>query len=156
MAVPVALAATVAGCSGDDTSTTAATSTVVSTSGAPQRTTEQAAEEQGPGVRIAIGAARPVVVPADAIMDIKAPAEWGDAAAGLRCTVTDSTGRNEDLRSSDVKKRETIAGGEWITLWTFSSQPATEVTVGCRDTGNRIPADEAHYIRVTPRGANPN
>ncbi|MET7769550.1 hypothetical protein [Nocardia sp. NPDC005366] len=156
MAASVALAVAAAGCSGDDTARTAATSSIASTSGAPQTTTERRAEEQGAGVRIPIGATRAVVIPADAIMDIKAPAEWGDAISGLRCTVTDSSGRNEDLRSSDLKKREDIAGSEWITLWTFSSTPATEVTVGCRDTADKIPADEAHFIRVAPRGANPN
>ncbi|MEU2042097.1 hypothetical protein [Nocardia niwae] len=104
------------------------------------------------GIRILLGEAKRVPVPADVVLDIRAPAAWGQAADGIRCTVTDSSGRNEDLRSSDAKKTDTFGGTEWVTVWTFSSVPNTDVTVGCRDPEAKIAA--AHrdpYLRVVPR-----
>lgn len=156
MAVPALLAVAVAGCSDDTSSNTASTSSAASSTSPVNAAAGQDDAESGAGVHIAPGETRTVLIPADAVMDIKVPAAWGDAVTGLRCTVTDSSGRNEDLRSSDVKKREEIAGTEWVTLWTFSSPPATEVTVGCKDPGNKIAAAEPHYIRVAPRGMNPH
>lgn len=158
MAAPALLAAAVSGCSGGESSEAAVTSSVAPTPSASEAAApapEQPAEAPEAGVRIAVGETGPVFVPADAIMEIKAPAEWGDALSGLRCTVTDSAGRNEDLRSSDVKKRERIAGGEWVTLWTFSAQPATEVTVGCKDPGARVQGEGRHTVLVAARGAVP-
>ncbi|MBH0775580.1 hypothetical protein [Nocardia bovistercoris] len=158
MAAAALLAVAVAGCSGGESSEAAVTSSGESIptgfeAAAPEA--DQHTEAQEGGVRIAVGETGPVFVPADAIMEIKAPAEWGDALSGLRCTVTDSTGRNEDLRSSDVKKRERIAGGEWVTLWTFSAQPATEVTVGCKDPGARVQGAGRHTVLVAARGTIP-
>ncbi|WP_156371221.1 hypothetical protein [Nocardia arizonensis] len=155
MAVPVMLAATVAGCSGDETTESSVTSSVPPPPTPADTTVAQPVEEYGTGVRIAVGETKPVVIPADAVMDIKAPVAWGDALSGLRCAVTDGTGRNEDLRSSDVKKHEDIAGAEWVTLWTFSSQPGSEVTVGCKDPGDRIRVEGQRSILVAPRGVPP-
>ncbi|RJO75197.1 hypothetical protein D5S18_17720 [Nocardia panacis] len=101
------------------------------------------------GTRIPLGDTGRVVIPADAVMDIKAPAAL--AGAGLRCTVVDAAGRNQDLRSA--KRSETIRGEEWVTLWTFSAAPNTELTVGCKDPTAHAPADAA--IRVLPRGTAP-
>ncbi|MFE7797942.1 hypothetical protein [Nocardia sp. NPDC057440] len=150
----VAVAA--AGCSDDKPSSSAATSAVASSVSAVTAAPEPGdTAEPGGGVRITLGETEKVLVPADAVMDIKVLAKWGAAVAGLRCTVTDSTGRNEDLRSSDVKKQESIAGEDWTTIWTFSSPPAAEVSVGCKDPDARITATDIDYIRVAPRGLNP-
>ncbi len=89
-------------------------------------------------------------------MEITVPAEWGAAVNTVRCTVADSNGRNEDLRSSEPKKQEHIAGRKWVTLWSFSSPPATEVTVGCQDVGNLVADAQLRYIRVVPRGLKPS
>ncbi|MGO4646060.1 hypothetical protein AB4305_13975 [Nocardia sp. 2YAB30] len=113
-------------------------------------------DEAGSVVRILLGEMKTVSVPADAVLDIRVPVAWGEAADAIRCTVTESSGRNEDLRSSDVKKIETVGGMEWMTLWTFSSAPTGDVTVGCKDPESKIAA--AHpdpYIRVAPRGVVP-
>lgn len=151
----VAVAAS--GCSDDKPSSSAATSTVASSASAVTAAPEPSeAAESGGGVRITLGETEKVLVPADVVMDIKVPAEWGSAASGLRCAVADSTGRNEDLRSSDVKKQESIAGREWTTIWTFSSPPEAEVSVGCKDPDTKIIATDINYIRVAPRGLNPH
>ncbi|MEU4344884.1 hypothetical protein AB0H00_27090 [Nocardia sp. NPDC023852] len=113
-------------------------------------------DESASIVRILLGEMKTVSVPADAVLDIRVPVAWGEAADAIRCTVTESSGRNEDLRSSDVKKTETVGGTEWMTLWTFSSAPTGDVTVGCKDPESKIAA--AHpdpYIRVAARGVVP-
>ncbi|MFX0575321.1 hypothetical protein [Nocardia nepalensis] len=151
------LAVAVAGCSDDKSTTAAPTSSAASESSSVSATpvaTEH--EEPGSGVRIALGETKKVPIPADAVMDIKVPVDWGAATASLRCTVTDSTGRNEDLRSTNTKKQETIGGIEWMTLWTFSSPAGAEVTVGCKDPESKIAAADSPAIRVTPRGITPH
>ncbi|MFI7670851.1 hypothetical protein [Nocardia sp. NPDC049526] len=155
MTATAALAVAVAGCT-DDKSTTAASS-----SSAPSETSSVSAtpienEEPGDGVRIPLGETKKVPIPADAVMDIKVPVDWGAASGSLRCAVTDSTGRNEDLRSTNAKKQETIGGKEWMTLWTFSSPAGAEVTVGCKDRESKIAAGDDHLIRVVPRGITPH
>jgi hypothetical protein len=156
MAAPALVAAAVAGCSDGKSSSAAVTSTVTPTTNPVTATTDPSdVTEPVGGVRITFGETEKVTIPADAVMDIKVPAEWGPAASNVRCTVTDSTGRNEDLRSSDVKKQETIGGEEWLTIWTFSSPPAAEVTVGCKDPDSTVPATDTHYILVVPRGITP-
>ncbi|WP_040694266.1 hypothetical protein [Nocardia vinacea] len=155
MTATAALAVTVAGCT-DDKSTTAASS-----SSAPSETSSVSAtpvenEEPDGGVRIPLGETKKVPIPADAVMDIKVPVDWGAASGSLRCAVTDSTGRNEDLRSTNTKKQETIGGKEWMTLWTFSSPAGAEVTVGCKDPESKIAAGDDHLIRVVPRGITPH
>lgn len=157
MVVPVLIAAAVAGCSDDKSSKTEASSTAAaassSTTAAPDASDD---DEPGAGVRIPIGETKKVTVPADAVMDIKVPQSWAQATA-LRCTAVDSSGRNEDLRSTDAKKPETIHGQEWITLWTFSSPPNAEITVGCKDPDRKLPTDNPNpFIRVAPRGLLPN
>ncbi|MEV4126290.1 hypothetical protein [Nocardia sp. NPDC049707] len=112
-------------------------------------------EEPGGGVRIPLGENKKVPIPADAVIDIKVPVDWAAASASLHCTVADSTGRNEDLRSTNTKKQETIGGKEWMTLWTFSSPAGAEVTVGCMDPESKIAAGDDRMIRVVPRGVTP-
>ncbi len=154
MAISALVAATVSGCS-DDTSVSGepASSSAATASGAPATTTAVHEHEQADGgIRILLGDVKKVPVPADVVLDIRAPAAWGQSANGIRCTVTDSSGRNEDLRSSDAKKTETFGGTEWVTVWTFSSAPNSDVTVGCKDPESKIAA--AHpdpYLRVVPR-----
>jgi hypothetical protein len=156
MAAPALVAVAVAGCSDAKPSSAAMTSTVTPTTNSVSATVAPSdVTEPSDGVRITFGETKEVTIPADAVMDIKVPAEWGPAASNLRCTVTDSTGRNEDLRSSDVKKQETIGGKEWLTIWTFSSPPAAEVTVGCKDPDSKVPVTDTNYIRVVPRGITP-
>ncbi|WP_227996043.1 hypothetical protein [Nocardia australiensis] len=162
MAAPALAVAAVSGCSDGKSSTAAVTSTVASpATTAPAANSETTAaapsevRESDGGVRITLGETKMVVVPADAVMDIKVPAEWGSAVSSVRCAVTDSTGRNEDLRSSDVKKRESIAGSDWLTIWTFSSPPAAEVTVGCKTPDPAAPVSGKQEIRVVPRGLSP-
>ncbi|MFD0363510.1 hypothetical protein ACFQZZ_18845 [Nocardia sp. GCM10030253] len=156
MTAPALVAVAVTGCSDDKSSSSAATSTVASAASSVAAPDPSIIAEPGGGVRITLGETKKVLIPADAVMDIKVPAEWGPASSSLRCTVTDGTGRNEDLRSSDVKKQESIGGKDWTTIWTFSSPPATEVTVGCKDPDAKIPATDVDYIRVLPRGLNPH
>jgi hypothetical protein len=155
MTVPAALAVAVAGCSDDKSTTTA------SSSSAPAETSSVTAkpienEEPADGVRIPLGETKKVPIPADAVMDIRVPVDWGAASESLRCAVTDSTGRNEDLRSTNTKKQETIGGKEWMTLWTFSSPAGAEVTVGCKDPESKLAPGDDHLIRVVPRGITPH
>ncbi|MFI9509641.1 hypothetical protein [Nocardia sp. NPDC052566] len=152
--VPVLVAVAVAGCSDDKSTKSDSTSSAAASSSS---TTPEPDEGPGGGVRIPLGETKIVVVPADAVMDIKVPVDWGQASAGLRCTVTDSTGRNEDLRSSDAKKQETIAGKEWTTLWTFAAAPNAELTVGCKDPDAKVSGEHQNpFIRVIPRGITPH
>ncbi|MGY4102744.1 hypothetical protein ACW2Q0_24770 [Nocardia sp. R16R-3T] len=151
MAVTAFVAVAVVGCS-DDKSTMAASSSPAPSETSSVGATPAEIEEQGSGVRIPLGDTKKVPIPADAVMDIKVPVDWGVASASLRCAVTDSTGRNEDLRSTDTKKQETIGGQEWMTLWTFSSPPGAEVTVGCKDPDSKIAQGDDRTIWVIPRG----
>ncbi|MEV0245578.1 hypothetical protein AB0H76_03195 [Nocardia sp. NPDC050712] len=152
LTVPALLVATVAGC-GADEATQAAPAT--STTTVAPTTTPAPPPPVVEGVRIPLGKSETVVVPADAVMDIKVPAAWGGSVSALRCTVTDSSGRNEDLRSGDQRKHESLDGRDWTTLWTFSSSPATEVTVGCKDPQSKVSTGDVDYLRVTPRGLLP-
>lgn len=154
MAIAALVVAAVSGCSDDPSEGAAATSTTVGAASSAPATTAGARDDEAAdgGLRILLGEVKKVPVPADAVLDIRAPAAWGQAVGGIRCTVTDSSGRNEDLRSSDAKKTETFGGTEWVTVWTFSSAPNSDVTVGCRDPESKIAA--AHrdpYLRVVPR-----
>ncbi|MBF6369645.1 hypothetical protein IU469_28580 [Nocardia puris] len=155
MAAPALLVATMTGCS-DDNGTEEATTTPVSTSATASEAAPASEPVDIPGaVRIPLGESVNVPVPADAVLDINAPAEWGDAASAVRCTVTDGTGRNEDLRSEEPRKQEEIGGKRWITLWTFSSPPGAEVTVGCADADNAVTDAALRYVLVVPRGVLP-
>ncbi|MET8874967.1 hypothetical protein [Nocardia sp. NPDC004604] len=157
MTVTASLAVAVAGCSDDKSPTAATESSAASESSsvsAMPAATEH--EEPGSGVRIPLGETKKVPIPADAVMDIKVPVDWAAATTSLRCTVTDSTGRNEDLRSTNTNKPENIGGKEWMTLWTFSSPPGAEVTVGCKDPESKIAAGDNQVIRVIPRGITPH
>ncbi|PXX69205.1 hypothetical protein DFR70_102893 [Nocardia tenerifensis] len=152
---PALVAVVVSGCS-DDKSTSKESSSSSNPGTSSSRETTPAAADDETGVRIPLGETKKVAIPADAVMDIRVPAEWGQAANDLRCTVVDSSGRNEDLRSSDVKKTESLNGKDWMTVWTFSAAPAGDVTVGCKDPDSKIAA--AHpdaFVRVVPRGVLP-
>ncbi|WP_157170896.1 hypothetical protein [Nocardia araoensis] len=153
MAITALVVAAVCGCSDDPQENEAATSTSAAAPSAPAATAGARDDEAADGgLRILLGEVKKVPVPADAVLDIRAPAAWGQAAGGIRCTVTDSSGRNEDLRSSDAKKTETFGGTEWVTVWTFSSVPNSDVTVGCRDPESKITAArQDQYLRVVPR-----
>jgi hypothetical protein len=154
MVIPALVAAAVSGCSDDTSASEAATATsTVAAPSVPATTTGARDEEVADGgIRILLGDSKKVPVPPDVVLDIRAPVTWGQAANGIRCTVTDSSGRNEDLRSSDAKKTETFGGTEWVTVWTFSSVPNSDVTVGCRDPESKIAADHREpYLRVVPR-----
>ncbi|WP_040781122.1 hypothetical protein [Nocardia pneumoniae] len=154
LALPALFAVTVVGCSDDQPASTESAST--SAVAAATTTAARDHDEAGGVVRVLLGDTKKVPVPEDAVLDIRAPAAWGQAANGIRCTVTDSSGRNEDLRSSDVKKTETVGGTEWMTLWTFSSAPNGDVTVACKDPASKIAAAHPHpYLRVVPRGIVP-
>lgn len=155
---PALVAVVVSGCSDDKSASKESSSSSNPGTSSSVETTPAAGEdsETGGGVRIALGETKKVAVPADAVMDIRVPAEWGTAANELRCTVVDSSGRNEDLRSSDVKKTESVNGKDWMTVWTFSAAPVGDVTVGCKDPDSKIAA--AHpdaFVRVVPRGVMP-
>ncbi len=152
MTVTASLAVAVAGCS-DDESTAAASS---SSASSETSSVDVAPAENEDGVRIPLGETKEVPIPADAVMDIKVPVDWAAAGASLRCAVIDSTGRNEDLRSTNTKKQETIGGKEWMTLWTFSSPAGAEVTVGCKDPESKIAAGDDRMIRVVPRAITPH
>ncbi|QIS14999.1 hypothetical protein [Nocardia arthritidis] len=158
MTVVALISLAVTGCA-DDKSSNAESSSPAAASSNSESSAAPTSETDDPsgGVRIPIGETKTVVVPADAVLDIKVPAAWGAAASGLRCSVLDGAGRNEDLRSSDVKKTQQIYGHDWMTLWTFSAPPNTELTVGCKDPNSKIPADNQNpYIRVIPRGLLPH
>ncbi|WP_330229066.1 hypothetical protein OHA40_23615 [Nocardia sp. NBC_00508] len=158
LALPALLAVTAAGCSDDTPASEVSTSTsaIAAASGTATTTAARDHDEPGGVVRVLLGDTKKIAVPADAVLDIRAPAAWGQAANGIRCTVTDSSGRNEDLRSSDVKKIEMVGGTEWMTLWTFSSAPNGDVTVACKDSASKIAAAHPHpYLRVVPRGIVP-
>lgn len=152
--VPVLVVAAASGCSDDSSSKSDSGQTNSAASGTTGPSSGD--DTPGSGSRISLGETKTVLMPADAVMDIKVPAEWGDAADALRCTVTDAaSGRAEDLHSSELAKKESIGGKEWTTLWTFASPPNAELTVGCADPDEKIKATETRYIRVTPRGVFP-
>lgn len=155
---PTLVAVVVGGCADGKSSSKESTSSSNAATSSSAEATPDAGDDgdTGGGVRIALGESKKVAVPADAVMDIRVPAEWGPAANELRCTVVDSSGRNEDLRSSDVKKTESVNGKDWVTVWTFSAAPVGDVTVGCKDPDSKIAA--AHpdaFVRVVPRGVAP-
>ncbi|WP_433732643.1 hypothetical protein ACQP0C_09995 [Nocardia sp. CA-129566] len=156
MTVTASLAVAVAGCSDDKSDTAASESTTASDSSSVSAPAVTEPEVPGGGVRIPLGETKKVPIPADAVMDIRVPVDWSAATTSLRCTVTDSTGRNEDLRSTNTNKQENIGGKEWMTLWTFSSPPGAEVTVGCKDPESKIAAGDNPAIRVVPRGITPH
>ncbi|MBF6297015.1 hypothetical protein IU459_05590 [Nocardia amamiensis] len=158
LALPALFVVTVAGCSDDSPASkeSAATSAVAAASAAATTTAARDHDEPGGVVRVLLGETKKVPVPADAVLDIRVPATWGQAANGIRCTVTASSGQNEDLRSSDVKKIEMVGGTEWMTLWTFSSAPDGDVIVVCKDPASKIAAAHPHpYLRVVPRAIVP-
>ncbi|WP_433683322.1 hypothetical protein [Nocardia sp. CA-119907] len=156
MAVTASLAVAVAGCSDDKSATVASQSPTASDSSSVSAMPAAEPEEPSGGARIPLGETKKVPIPADAVMDIRVPVDWSAATTSLRCTVTDSTGRNEDLRSTNTNKQENIGGKEWMTLWTFSSPPGAEVTVGCKDPESKIAAGDNPVIRVVPRGITPH
>lgn len=157
LVVPALVAVAVTGCSDDKSASSESTSSSnAATSSSAVATPYPGDDDEAGGVRIALGETKKVPVPADAVMDIRVPAEWGQDANALRCTAVDSSGRNEDLRSSDVKKTESVNGKDWMTVWTFSAAPIGDVTVGCNDPESKIAA--AHpdaFVRVVPRGVFP-
>ncbi|MGQ4599122.1 hypothetical protein [Nocardia sp. R6R-6] len=158
LALAALFAVTAAGCSDDTPASeeSASTSAVAAATATATATAASDHDEAAGAVRVLLGDTKKVPVPADSVLDIRAPAAWGQAASGIRCTVTDSSGRNEDLLSSDAKKTETVGGTEWMTLWTFSSAPNGDVTVGCKDPASKIVAADPHpYLRVVPRAIVP-
>ncbi|UGT63971.1 hypothetical protein [Nocardia asteroides] len=137
----------------DGEATGEASATDGSATAAPT-TTVPIVEPEG-AVRVPIDETGTATMPPGSVLEIRVPAAWGDAAAALRCTVTDGTGRNEDLHSSEVKKREEAGGQEWMTLWTFSAAPNAELTVGCADPERRVPPEGQPFVRVVPRSSAP-
>lgn len=153
--VPIVAAAALAACSdevkdGEATSEASATAS----SAAPSPTAVPFTEPEG-AVRVPIDETGTATMPPGSVLEIRVPAAWGAGADALRCTVTDSTGRNEDLHSSEVKKREEAGGQEWMTLWTFSAAPNAELTVGCADPEHRVPPEGQPFVRVVPRSSAP-
>ncbi|TDZ79609.1 hypothetical protein DE4585_03356 [Mycobacteroides salmoniphilum] len=103
------------------------------------------------GIRIPFGWSKRVVVPADAVLDIKGSPEWDKAA--LRCTVTDAQGQQVKLLPppDNVPVESAAHGGMWVPLWTIAASFG-EVTVGCLDPYRKIPNTETSFVRVVPRG----
>ncbi|MCU1642757.1 MAG: hypothetical protein JWN03_3032 [Nocardia sp.] len=157
-AVPALIAAAaVAGCSGDNS--TSSTASGSSTPTAPSTTFDPADhsddDEHGGAVRVPLGETRKVLVPADAVMEIKVPASWGSSIA-LRCTATDAGGQRVELRPPDAVQPEQVREMTWTPLQTFSAPANAEVTVGCSDPATKIPPnDSITFIRVVPRGLMP-
>ncbi|MEV0359447.1 hypothetical protein AB0H71_25670 [Nocardia sp. NPDC050697] len=154
--VPVLAAALLAACSDEvrDGEATGGTESSGTGSAAAPSTTVPIVEPAG-AVRIPIDETGTATMPSGSVLEIRVPAAWGDAADALRCTVVDGSGRNEDLHSSEVKKREEAGGQEWMTLWTFSAAPETEFTIGCADPEHRVPPEGQPFVRVVPRSSAP-
>ncbi len=102
------------------------------------------------GTRIPFGWSKKVVVPADAVLDIKGSPDWDKAA--LRCTVTDAQGRPVKLLPppDNVPVESAGHGGMWVPLRTIAA-PFGEVTVSCLDPDRKIPHTETSFVRVVPR-----
>ncbi|MEV6067762.1 hypothetical protein AB0L82_14510 [Nocardia sp. NPDC052001] len=161
-AVPLLIAtAAVAGCSSSDSGKTEAsgsTTTTAAVTGTP--TADPLADddaERGGGVRVLIGQTGKVLIPADAVMDIKVPESWNPATAtALRCTATDRNGTALELRRPDGVYREQVRETSWVTQQTFSAPAGDEVTVGCQDPESAVAPDSSiTFIRVVPRGVMP-
>lgn len=110
--------------------------------------------ETNGAVRIPLGQARTVPVPADAVLDIKGLPEWDRSA--LRCTATTGSGKQLELFPPDpgVQPEQAAHGGTWVPFWTVGAPPG-EVTIQCADPGSRIPNGDTSFIRVVPRGLPP-
>ncbi|MFC8044556.1 hypothetical protein [Nocardia sp. NPDC057353] len=156
--VPVLAAAALAACSDevrDGEAPTGATDSGATGSAAPASTTAVPFTDPAGTVQIPIDETGTATMPPGSVLEIRVPAAWGAGAAALRCTVTDGTGRYEDLHSSEVKKKEEAGGQEWMTLWTFSAAPNAELTVGCADPEHRVPPEGQPFVRVVPRSSAP-
>jgi hypothetical protein len=105
-----------------------------------------------PGVRIPFGWSKEVVVPADAVLDIKGIPGWDKTV--LRCAVTDAQGQKMTLLSppDNIPPENAAHGGAWIPLWTISATPGAVLTVTCRDPDRKIPDTDTSFVRVVPRG----
>lgn len=156
------LALALSGCSDDVTdseaagaSDSSAPAATASPGDAASVTGSTTIDEPDGTVKIPLGDTDIVTMPPESVLEIKVPAAWGAAAGALRCSVTDPSGRNEDLRGSEVKKQEDIGGEQWMTLWTFSAAPNADLTVGCADPEREIPVEGEPYVRVVPRSSLP-
>ncbi|MGX1773688.1 hypothetical protein ACWIGW_16370 [Nocardia brasiliensis] len=104
-----------------------------------------------PGVvRIPLGATAKVLIPADAVLDIKGDPAWDKTV--LRCTATTSDGKPLELLTAEPGEPEQAAhGGVWVALWSVGAAPG-ELVVGCSDPDKRIPNSDTAFVRVVPRG----
>ncbi|WP_306359492.1 hypothetical protein [Nocardia sp. CC227C] len=142
-----------AGCSDDDreANPASASPTAVDTPAttAPPPTTGDPGEAAG-AERIPLGQTKVVVMPADAVLDIKGLAAWDRSA--LECTATDTSGAAIELLPPPADAEpEQAAGGTWVPLWTVGATPG-ELTIGCGDPDGKLPDSATSFVRVVPRG----
>lgn len=107
--------------------------------------------EANGGTRIPLGQTKVVLMPADAVLDIKGLPDWDKSA--LRCTATTASGQALELLPPDPTTPPEAAahGGTWVPLWTVAAAPG-EVTIGCTDPETKIPNSSTSFVRVVPRG----
>jgi|GEM_PF-1726306 len=133
------------GCSGGSQGASAADST----SNSPT------AERDSSGVRIPLGQIARIPVPADAVMMIVVPDAWGDAAAKLQCTATDTTAGQQLTLHPPLGSAAAQADPGWRPLWMIGAPPTATLEIGCQDPESAIPAGHGNEIRVEPRGVLP-
>ncbi|MGF6885864.1 putative secreted protein [Nocardia sp. GAS34] len=113
------------------------------------------AERDPSGVRIPLGQVARVPVPADAVLVIVVPDAWGEAAATLQCTATDtSVGERLTLHPPQGAPAARTDPG-WRPLWMIPAGPTAVLEVGCTDPESAVPAGHGNEIRVEPRGVMP-
>ncbi|MBF6176969.1 hypothetical protein [Nocardia otitidiscaviarum] len=142
-----------AGCTSDDTKTnsspTGTTSTTTTT--VPTATGNDDPGEATGAERVPLGQTKVVIMPADAVLDIKGLQEWDRSA--LRCTATSASGEGIELLPppADAEPEQGAQGATWVPLWTVGATPG-ELTIGCSDPEGKIPDSANSFVRVVPRG----
>jgi len=123
---------------------------------AAESTSNSPTAERDPiGVRIPLGQVARVPVPADAAMVIVIPDAWGEVAAKLRCSATDtSVGEQLTLHPPQGSAAARTDPG-WRPLWMIPAGPTAALEVGCTDPESAVPTGHGNEIRVEPRGIMP-
>ncbi|WP_433579497.1 hypothetical protein [Nocardia brasiliensis] len=105
------------------------------------------------GQKIALDVPTKIQVPADAVLVLYAPEQWGGARSGLTCTALDSGNAPVTLLPpTEGAATLSFDGQPWSATATVSA-PAGEATISCADGGGRLPKDQGPlFIRAVTTG----